>query len=133
MSFFCRLPVRKRWRCSEPLRICIRQWFAVDFPRKLWHSCYMAEKSLNDLPRELRQLFTKGADALARENYDYAIDLFNQILVKEPAMFDGRKSLRESQLRKAGDKSSFFKKMLSNASASPLVARGQLAIRKDPA
>ena len=93
----------------------------------------MAEKSLNDLPRELRQLFTKGADALARENYDYAIDLFNQILVKEPAMFDVRKSLREAQLRKAGDKSSFFKKMLSNASASPLVARGQLALRKDPA
>ena len=92
----------------------------------------MAEKSLNELPRELRQLHTKGSDALARENYDYAIDLFNQILAKEPALFDVRKALREAQLKKAGKGGGFFKKMLSNASSSPLVAKGQLALRKDP-
>ena len=93
----------------------------------------MAEKSLNDLPRELRLLYTKGSDALSRENYDYAIDLFNQILAKEPALFDVRKELREAQLRKAGGRGGFFKKMFNNASSSPLVAKGQLALRKDPA
>lgn len=94
----------------------------------------MAEKTLNELPRELRQLFTKGNDALSRENFDYANELFSQILVREPANFDVRKALRTSQLKKAGGKSGgLFKKMLSNASSSPLVAKAQLALHKDPA
>jgi predicted Zn-dependent protease len=93
----------------------------------------MAEKSLNDLPRDLRMLFTKGSDALSRENYDYANELFTQILAREPAIFDVRKALRTSQLKKAGGGGGMFKKMWSNASSSPLVAKGQLALRKDPA
>src|SRR4051812_36345623 len=93
----------------------------------------MAEKTLNELPRELRMLYTKGSDALARENYDYANELFAQILAREPAVFDVRKALRTSQLRKAGGGGGMFKKMWNNASSSPLVAKGQLALRKDPA
>ena len=92
----------------------------------------MAEKSLNDLSRDLRMLFTKGNDALQRENYDYAIDLFNQVLLKEPTLYDGRRALRTAQLRKAGSGGGFFKKMISNASSSPLIAKGQLALRRDP-
>ncbi len=93
----------------------------------------MAEKSLNDLPRELRLLFTKGNDAMQRDNFDYAIDLFNQVLAKEPAVFDCRKALRTAQTRKAGGGSGFFKKMLSSASSSPLLAKGRMALSKDPA
>ncbi len=78
-------------------------------------------------------LFTKGSDALSRENFDYANELFTQILAREPEVFDVRKSLRTSQLKKAGGGRGLFKKMLSNASSSPLVARAQLALRKDPA
>jgi len=93
----------------------------------------MAEKSLNDLPRELRLLFTKGHDAMQRDNLDYAIDLFNQVLAKAPEVYDCRKALRTAQLRKAGGGSSFFKKMLSSASSSPLLAKGHLALGHDPA
>jgi tetratricopeptide (TPR) repeat protein len=93
----------------------------------------MAEKTLNDLPRDLRMLFTKGSDALQRENLDYAIDLFNQILAREPALFDCRKALRTAQLRKAGKGGGFFKKMLSNAGSQPMVAKGHMALSKDPA
>jgi tetratricopeptide (TPR) repeat protein len=92
----------------------------------------MAEKSLNELPRELRMLFTKGNDAVARENYDYAIDLYNQVLAKEPAVYECRKALRGAQLRKAGGGGGLFKKMWSSASSSPMVAKGQMALRKDP-
>ena len=77
-------------------------------------------------------LFTKGNDALQRENYDYAIDLFTQVLTKEPFVYDCRKALRSAQLRKAGTGGGFFKKMLSNASSSPMIAKGQMALRKDP-
>jgi tetratricopeptide (TPR) repeat protein len=93
----------------------------------------MAEKSLNELPRELRMLFTKGTDALQRDNFDYAMDLFNQILAKEPALYECRKALRTAQMRKAGAGRGFFKKMLSNAGSQPLVAKGHMALSKDPA
>src|SRR5437762_13550734 len=93
----------------------------------------MAEKSLNDLPRDLRVIFTKCNDALQRDNFDYAIDLFNQVLAKEPGLYECRKALRTAQFSKSGERGGFVKKFFSSASASPLVAKGQLALRKDPA
>jgi tetratricopeptide (TPR) repeat protein len=78
-------------------------------------------------------LVTKGSDALQRENLDYAIDLFNQILAKEPGLYDCRKALRTAQMRKAGKGGGFFKKMMSSASSSPMVAKGHMALGKDPA
>jgi len=93
----------------------------------------MAEKSLNELPRDLRGLYTRGHDALVRDTFDYAIDLFTQVLRREPGQHEVRKELRSAQQKKAGKSSGFFKKMLSNASSSPLVAKGQMALRKDPA
>ena len=62
----------------------------------------MAEKTVNDIPRELRPLYTKGSEALLRDNFDYAIDLFGQVLQREPANFEVRKALRNAQQRKAG-------------------------------
>src|SRR6266568_2181302 len=92
----------------------------------------MAEKSLNELPRDLRVIFTKGSEALQRDNFDYAIDLFNQVLARDPGLYECRKALRTAQLSKAGDRGGFMKKFLSSASSSPMVAKGQLALRKDP-
>jgi tetratricopeptide (TPR) repeat protein len=93
----------------------------------------MAEKSLNEFPRELRILFTKGNEALQRDNFDYAITLFNQILHKDPALYDCRKALRVAQMKKAGDGGGMLKKLWSTASSQPLVGKGQLALRSDPA
>src|SRR6185295_15924214 len=93
----------------------------------------MAEKSVNEIPRELRAIFQKGNDALLRENYDYAVDLFTQVLEREPTFYLGRKALRQAQAKKSGGGSGFFKKVWSSASSSPLVAKGQIALRKNPA
>ncbi len=93
----------------------------------------MSEKSLNDLPRDLRALFTKGNEALQRDNFDYAIELFNHVLAREPAVYDCRKALRTAQIKKAGGRSGFMKKMWSSASASPLIAKGEIALRGHPA
>jgi tetratricopeptide (TPR) repeat protein len=93
----------------------------------------MPEKTLNDLSRDLRVIYTRGHDALQRDNYDYAIDLFMQILAKEPAVVDVRKELRLAQVKKAGTGGGgFFRKMLSGAGSSPLMAKGQMALRRDP-
>ena len=94
----------------------------------------MAEKDINEISRDVRVLFTKGNEALSRENYDYAIALFNQVLEKEPGFFDCRKALREAQFRKVGDSGGgFFKKMLSGAGSSPQVAKARMAMGKNPA
>jgi len=93
----------------------------------------MAEKSVNQVGGEVRKLYVKGTEALARENTDYAIALFNQALDQEPAFYDCRKALREAQVRKAGAGSSgFFKKMLSGAGSSPQIAKAQLTLRTHP-
>jgi len=94
----------------------------------------MAEKSISEISRDARVLFTKANEALQRENVDYAIALFNQVLEKEPAFFECRKVLRATQFRKAGDKGGgFFKKMLSGAGSSPQIAKAKMALMKNPA
>lgn len=93
----------------------------------------MAEKSISEISRDARTLYTKAQEAAQRENTDYAIALFNQVLEKEPGFIEGRKALRAEQFKKAGASGGFFKKMLNSASSSPLVAKGQLALRSNPA
>lgn len=106
----------------------------MDFPAAPGlNSPAMSEQSVNEIPRELRPLFTKGNDALSRDNFDYAISLFSQVLAKAPRVFECRKLLRRAQLGKHGGGGGFFKKAWSSASASPLVAKAQLAVRRDPA
>jgi len=80
----------------------------------------MAEKNLNDVSRESRTLFTKATEAALRDNLEYAITLFNQLLEREPEFYPCRKALRETQFQKAGKGSTgFFKKMMSGAGNSP--------------
>ncbi len=93
----------------------------------------MAEKSVNEISRDVRAIFQKGNDALTRENYDYSIDLLSQVLEKEPGFYEGRKALRSAQQKKAGGGKGFFGKALSGASSAPLIAKGQIALRRDPA
>jgi len=94
----------------------------------------MSEKSTSEVSRDLRLLYQKGNDALSRENLDYALDLFNQVLAKEPGFFDCRKALRVAQEKKsAGASTGFFKRVLSSAGSSPLLAKAQLALRRDAA
>jgi tetratricopeptide (TPR) repeat protein len=92
----------------------------------------MPEKSMTEVPRDMRDLYQKGATALQRQNFDYAIAIFNQVLQREPAFFECRQALRAAQFKKAGGSTSFFKKVLGGASSSPLIAKAQLAKLKNP-
>lgn len=93
----------------------------------------MPEKSLNDIPREVRPLFTKANDALGRENYDYAIDLLMQVIARAPEVVEVRKALRKAQQGKAAAKGGgFFKKVFSSAGSAPQIAKAQLALNSNP-
>ena len=79
-------------------------------------------------------MHTKAVEAAQRENTDYAIALFAQVLEKAPGFFEGRKQLRAAQFAKAGAVSTgFFKKMLSGAGSSPQIAKAKMALNKNPA
>jgi tetratricopeptide (TPR) repeat protein len=94
----------------------------------------MPEKLLNAIPPDLRRLYTKAGEAAQRDNFDYAITLYCQILEKEPAFFDCRRALRQQQANKAaGSSSGFFKKMMSGAGASPQIAKAKMALSRNPA
>jgi tetratricopeptide (TPR) repeat protein len=94
----------------------------------------MPEKKLQEIPRDLRMLYTKAADTAQREGYDYAMTMFCQVLEREPGFFDARKALRSAQARKgAGATTSFFKKMISGAGSSPQLAKAKMTLNKNPA
>lgn len=91
----------------------------------------MAEKSANDLRPSLRELHDKGVAALQKNNLDYAIQLFMQVLRSEPACFDTRQALRATQHRRAGARSGgLFRKILGSTHA---MTKGRLALRSNPA
>ena len=94
----------------------------------------MPEKTISEISHDLRRMHTKAVEAGQRENADYAIALFCQILEKEPGVFECRKELRAAQFKKAGVASTgFFKKMLSGAGSSPQIAKAKMIIGKNPA
>ncbi len=92
----------------------------------------MPEKTLAEIPREVRELFQKGVAAVQRQNLDYAITFFQEVVKREPAYLEGRQALRAAQIKKVGGNTGFFKKMLGGASASPLIAKAQLAKNRNP-
>ena len=92
----------------------------------------MPEKNVSALPRELRELYQKGTQALTRQNFEYAIAILNQVLSKDPSCFECRQALRAAQFKKVGNTTSFFKKMIGGASSSPAIAKAQMSLRKDP-
>ena len=70
--------------------------------------------------------------ALHRGNPEYAITIFNQVLAREPALYECREALLAAQTKKAGAVGGFFKKMIGTASSSPQLAKAQMALRKNP-
>ena len=92
----------------------------------------MPEKSVTAVARPLREQYEKGLAALQRQNLDYAVAIFAQVLQQEPGFYACREALRATQVKKAGGKGGFLKKMFGTASSSPLLAKGQIALRSNP-
>lgn len=63
---------------------------------------------------------------------DYAISILEQVVLREPGFLEARQALRAAQIKKHGSGGGFFKKMIGSASNSPLLAKGHLALRKNP-
>jgi tetratricopeptide (TPR) repeat protein len=94
----------------------------------------MPEKVIHEISADARRLYTKANEAAQRENADYAIALYCQVLEKEPGFLECRKLLRSEQQKKAAKSGGgFFKKMMSGAGSSPQLAKAKMALGKNPA
>src|SRR5687768_12409727 len=113
------------------MRVC-RNPFPADFCPSSRYALFMPEKTVTEISRELRELYQKGTVALQRQNFEYAIAIFNQVLAREPAFFECRQALRVAQFKEQGGKSSFLKRFVGGATSSPLVAKAQMALRNNP-
>lgn len=92
----------------------------------------MAEITLQEVPRNIRDLFDKATAAVDRGNFDYAMDMLIALLEQEPRFLQARKSLRAVQLKVTQDRGG------SNAMASSLKGLGtylkaQMMLSKNPA
>jgi tetratricopeptide (TPR) repeat protein len=92
----------------------------------------MPEKNLSEISRPMKDQYEKGKFAMHRDNLDYAVSIFQQILKAEPGFFECRQALRAAQLKKHGLSTNVFKKMIGTAGSSPLIAKGQFAMRNNP-
>ncbi len=93
----------------------------------------MPDKSLNEIPRDVRDYYQRGAQALQRHGFDYAITLFTQVLQREPGFLECRQALRAAQFKKTGGGTTgFFKKFVGGASVQPLIAKAQMAKGRNP-
>jgi tetratricopeptide (TPR) repeat protein len=92
----------------------------------------MPEKLISDIARNWREQYEKGLVAYQRQNLDYAISLFQQVLQHEPGFYECREALRAAQFKRAGASTGFFKKAFGAVSNSPMIAKGQLALRNNP-
>ena len=92
----------------------------------------MPEKNFNAIGRLQREQYDKGSVAFQRQNFDYAISIYQQALVAEPGFYECRAALRAAQFKRAGGSTSFFKKIIGGASSQPMLTKVQLTLRKNP-
>ncbi|HTI73284.1 MAG TPA: tetratricopeptide repeat protein [Candidatus Limnocylindria bacterium] len=90
----------------------------------------MPEKSIAQIPAQSREMFDKGIAALQKNNLDYAVTLFVQVLKNEPGFYECREALRAAQHKRAGASGGgWFKKLTGTASS---LTKGRIALRNDP-
>jgi tetratricopeptide (TPR) repeat protein len=89
----------------------------------------MPEKPQSQIPFSTRELYDKGIAAVEKNNLDYAVTLFMQVLRLEPGFYEAREALRATQHRRAAGKRSLFRKLVGSASS---LTRGQVALRSNP-
>ena len=89
-----------------------------------------AEKDMEAVGMEARQLFEKGYGLLEKKQYDYAIELLIMALEKEPAFFECRMSLRAAQVKK-NENASTLSKMAGAAANAHNMAQAKVALARN--
>ena len=75
----------------------------------------MAEKPQHEIAKDLKELYERGKQAYERNNLEYAIQLQELVLKREPGFYEAREALRATQFKKLDERKGFLKKILGSA------------------
>ncbi len=90
----------------------------------------MAEVKLNEMSRQLQNLFDKGMTALQSGNTPYAMDLLNAVLEQEPAFLKARRAVRLTCIKAAGTrKTGALGRKLAEAAKLPAYKSAQRSLK----
>lgn len=89
----------------------------------------MAEVKLDTLPPEATAFYKKAVTAMERGNFDYAMDMFEEVLNIEPRLLQARKGLRACAVRKTGGKPAGKAALIKVAGAW---IKAAAKVKKDP-
>ncbi len=93
----------------------------------------MAEVTLEEVPRKLRDMYEKGMAAMERDNTQYAMDMFMNVLNIEPRLLRARRFLRAAQVKESKKKGrGAMTHMLSSAKGMTSLLSANSALKKDP-
>jgi tetratricopeptide (TPR) repeat protein len=92
----------------------------------------MAEKTADTINRMAKDFYSKALAALERNNLSYAIEMFMQCLAIEPNFTKARQYLRAAQMKRA-ESTGAFKRFIAGAKTTPLLAKAQVSLAKNPA
>ena len=92
----------------------------------------MPEKTFDTVNRQARDLYQKAQGSIERNNLDYAIELFQEVLRLEPNFTKARKILRAAQMKRAESQGS-FKRAMAAAKVQPTLMKGRAVLGKNPA
>ena len=76
--------------------------------------------TLKEMDKRLKKMYERGQDAASKNNLSYAMDMFRDLLKKEPGALEVRQRLRELQFQKIGGKTSTMRKVLVNLMSVPM-------------
>lgn len=93
----------------------------------------MAEVTLDEAPRKIRDMYEKGFAAMERGNTQYAMDMFMSVLDLEPRLFKARRFLRAAQVKEFRAKNGGqMTHILSSISGIGGILSANAALKKDP-
>ncbi|MBN1670036.1 MAG: tetratricopeptide repeat protein [Kiritimatiellae bacterium] len=90
----------------------------------------MAEGTWENTPKQARDLFKKGEDALKHGNLDYAIDMFQACLELAPGQLEVRAALRAAEVQmNQGKKTGRLSRMFHSMKDLPRLTSGQAQLK----
>lgn len=93
----------------------------------------MAEITLEEAPRKVRDVFEKGLAAMERNNLKYAMDMFQTALEVEPRLLQARKFLRAAEVKQfKAKKGGAMTHAISNIQGVLTLLQAQSHLKKKP-
>ncbi len=91
----------------------------------------MDKTKLQDIPSNIRDIYSKAEDAGKKKNWDYAINLMKEVVNRYPALEPARECLRNYERAKSSG-TGFIARLITKIKTSPKAAKIRTLIKKDP-